>query len=607
MATAASASYTAKTPFFTAATGGTGGRMRETHEVFNQVPPLVDYNLFACDPALHDALAREGGAAWAAALDALGAQLGSAGILALGDQANRQPPRLASHDAHGRRVDRVDFNPAWHRLTALLYASGVHSAAWLDPQPGAHVARAAAFYLHGQVEAGSLCPVTMTFAALPLLRAEPALWRTLAARFAARDYDARDLPLAAKRTLTVGMGLTEKQGGSDLRATTTRARAIGAGGRGAEYALLGHKWFYSAPAADAHLVLARSADDALSCFFVPRWRPDGTRNAIRIERLKDKLGNRSNASGEVEFDDAFGILVGEPGRGLPALLAMAAHTRLDCVLGSAALMRRALTEALHHARHRRAFGRPLIEHALMRNVLADLALESEAALALALHLAAAVGAGGEVEGEVEDEGEPGEGAAAAATAGGSADGDATAALARARRRILTPAAKFWVCKRAIAFTAECMEICGGNGYIEDGPMPRLLREAPVNSIWEGAGNVMCLDVLRALGREPEAAVRLIDDLADGCAGEPRLVRTLHALRPALRTSAAPEWQARALAARLVLLSQAALLRRHAPATVADSFIASRFAGAAGSTGDPLFGLLADPAAAPILLARAWQA
>ncbi len=572
--------------------------MRETHEVFNQVPPLVDYNLFACDPALQAALAREGGGAQAAALDALGAQLGSAESLALGDQANRHPPRLATHDAHGRRVDRVDFDPAWHRLSALLYASGVHSAAWLDPQPGAHVARAAAFYLHGQVEAGSLCPVTMTFAALPLLRREPALWHTLAKRFAARDYDARDLPLAAKRTLTVGMGLTEKQGGSDLRATTTRARALGAGGRGAEYALVGHKWFYSAPACDAHLVLARSDDDALSCFFVPRWRPDGTRNAIRIERLKDKLGNRANASGEVEFDDAFGVQVGEPGRGLPALLAMAAHTRLDCVLGSAALMRRALTEALHHARHRRAFGRPLLEHALMRNVLADLALESEATLALALHLAAAVDAGGE--------GEPGEGEAAASPAGESTDGDA-AARARARRRILTPAAKFWVCKRAIAFTAECMEICGGNGYIEDGPMPRLLREAPVNSIWEGAGNVMCLDVLRALDREPEAAVRLIDDLADGCAGEPRLVRTLQALLPALSTSAAQQWQARALAARLVLLTQAVLLRRHAPAAVADSFITSRFADTAAGTGDPLFGLLADPAAAPILLARAWQA
>ncbi|MCK2088935.1 acyl-CoA dehydrogenase family protein [Thauera aromatica] len=572
--------------------------MRETHQVFNQVPPLVDYNLFACDPALHDALAREGGGARATALDALGAQLGGAGILALGDQANRHPPVLATHDACGRRVDRVDFDPAWHHLSALLYASGVHSAAWLDPQPGAHVARAAAFYLHGQVEAGSLCPVTMTFAALPLLRAEPALWRTLAGRFAARDYDARDLPLAARRTLTVGMGLTEKQGGSDLRATTTTARALGAGGRGAEYALVGHKWFYSAPAADAHLVLARSADDALSCFFVPRWRPDGTRNAIRIERLKDKLGNRANASGEVEFDDAFGVLVDEPGRGLPALLTMAARTRLDCVLGSAALMRRALTEALHHARHRRAFGRPLLEHALMRNVLADLALESEATLALALHLAAAVDAGGE--------GEPGEGEAAASPAGESTGGDA-AALARARRRILTPAAKFWVCKRAIAFTAECMEICGGNGYIEDGPMPRLLREAPVNSIWEGAGNVMCLDVLRALDREPEAATRLFDDLADSCAGEPRLVRALHALLPALSTSAAQQWQARALAAGLVLLTQAVLLRRHAPAAVADSFITSRFADTAAGTGDPLFGLLADPAAAPILLARAWQA
>ncbi|MBW7901482.1 MAG: isovaleryl-CoA dehydrogenase [Rhodocyclaceae bacterium] len=546
--------------------------MWTTHEVFNQVPPLADYNLYACDAALWETLVHAGAGAHAAALHACGERLGRAGTLALGDAANRQPPQLATHDAQGRRVDRVDFPPAWHRLMALLYADGVHAAAWLDAQPGAHVARAAAFYLHGQVEAGSLCPVTMTFAALPLLRREPALWALLADRFAARDYDPRDLPLADKSSVTLGMGLTEKQGGSDLRGTATTARALAGGGRGGEYALVGHKWFYSAPACDAHLVLARDGE-ALSCFYVPRWLTGGERNAVRIQRLKDKLGNRSNASGEVEFHDALGILVGEPGRGIPTLIEMAAQTRLDCVLGSAALMRRALVEALHHARHRSAFGRPLSAQPAMRNVLADLALESEATLVLALHLAAAVDAEGQ--------------------------GGAGAALARARRRILTPAAKFWVCKRAVAFTAECMEACGGNGYVEDGPMPRLLREAPVNSIWEGSGNVMCLDVLRAVAREPESAALLFDDLAEGCAGEARLLRPLQALRE--RLDGGGEWPVRHVAAQLVLLVQAALLRRHAPAAVADAFIASRFEQPAGQVA----GLLPDAAVARTLIERAW--
>ncbi|THF60195.1 isovaleryl-CoA dehydrogenase [Pseudothauera rhizosphaerae] len=548
--------------------------MWTTHEVSNQVPPLADYNLYARDTALQEALAREGAGAHAAVLHAWGEELGRAETLALGDAANRHPPQLATHDAQGRRVDRVDVHPAWHRLTALLHAHGVHAAAWLDAQPGAHVARAAAFYLHGQVEAGSLCPVTMTFAALPLLRREPALWALLAGKFASRDYDPRDLPLADKGSATLGMGLTEKQGGSDLRGNTTTARALAGGGRGAEYALVGHKWFYSAPACDAHLVLARD-DEALSCFYVPRWGPDGERNGVRIQRLKDKLGNRSNASGEVEFHDALGILVGEPGRGIPTLIEMAAQTRLDCVLGSAALMRRALVEALHHARHRSAFGRPLIEQDLMRNVLADLALESEAALALALHLAAAVDA--------------------------EHGGGEQAALARARRRILTPAAKFWVCKRAAAFTAECMETWGGNGYVEDGPMPRLLREAPVNSIWEGSGNVMCLDVLRAIARDPDAAALLFHDLAQGCAAEPRLLRPLHALTTQLNSPGDSEWQARSIATQLVLLVQATLLRRHAPPAVADTFIASRFEHPAGQVA----GLLPDAETARTLIERAW--
>lgn len=501
--------------------------MHQPDEVFNQVPPLADWNLYASDPALQEAVARQG-AGWAAAtLHTQGELLGRAETLQLGELANRHPPRLTSRDAEDRRIDRVDFHPAWNRLVGLLYAHGVHSSAWMEPRPGAHVARAASFYLHGQVEAGSLCPVTMTFAAIPLLRREPALYATLAERLAAREYDPRDLPLAGKRSAMLGMGLTERQGGSDLRSNTTRALPVAGGGRGGKYLLDGHKWFYSAPSCDAHLVLART-EEGLSCFFVPRRLPDGTLNGVHIERLKDKLGNRSNASGEVVFRDALGILVGDPGRGIPTRIEMAAHTRLDCVLGSAALLRRALVEAVHHARHRHAFGRALIDQPLMRNVLADLALESEAALVLALHLAAAVDA------ETGHGGDP--------------------ALARIRRRILTPAAKFWVCKRTIACVAECMEVWGGNGYVDDGPMPRLLREAPVNSIWEGSGNVMCLDVLRALAREPDAAALLFDDLADGCAGDAALTRALHQLKYRLRATVDLQWQARHIAGQLVVLT-----------------------------------------------------
>ncbi|CAL94916.1 isovaleryl-CoA dehydrogenase [Azoarcus olearius] len=544
--------------------------MWTTHEVANQVDALVDYNLFACDPALQNAVAAAGAAARMGELDAIGARLGHAEVLRLGDLANRHPPQLHTHDACGRRVDRVEYHPAWDALMRLLYADGVHCSAWTEPGPGAHVARAAAFFLHGQVEAGSLCPATMTFAAIPLLRREPALHAALAAQLGALDYDGRDLPAPSKRSVTVGMGLTEKQGGSDLRSVATQARRAAGG----EYLLVGHKWFYSVPACDGHLVLARG-DDGPACFFVPRWRPDGERNAVRIQRLKDKLGNRSNASGEVEFHDALGIPVGEPGRGIAVLIEMAAQTRLDCVLGSAALMRRALVEALHHARHRSAFGHPLIAQPLMRNVLADLALESEAATLLAIHLAAC---------------------ADAECAGGG-----TAARGRAWRRVLTPAAKFWICKRAIAFCAECMEVCGGNGYVEDGPMPRLLREAPVNSIWEGSGNVMCLDLLRALAREQDAAAALLADLADAVDGDRRWRAACEELAATLNAGRDDAWLARRGASRLVVLVQAALLRRHAPAAVAAAFAASRVY----RHGDHGFGALQSADAAAPLLERAW--
>jgi putative acyl-CoA dehydrogenase len=364
-----------------------------THTVSNQVPPLEDYSLYETDPALREAVRREGAQAWEPDLAAHGAWLGRAQTLEAGAQANRCTPRLVSYDRGGHRIDRVEFHPSWNLLMGGIMARGLHSRAWAQPEPGAQVARAAAYVMQGQVEAGSLCPTTMTFAAVPLLQREPAGVVDFGGQWLnalySREFDGADAPLAAKRSALIGMGLTEKQGGSDLRAVTTRATPVGAPGRGRAYLLVGHKWFFSVPQADAHLVLAQT-DEGLSCFFVPRWIPDGPRNAVRVRRLKDKLGNRSNASAEVEFEEAWGVMVGEPGRGLAVLLEMAATTRLDCVLGSAALLRQALVQSAHHARHRHAFGKPLIEQPLMRNVLADLALESEAAMMLGLRLARAV-------------------------------------------------------------------------------------------------------------------------------------------------------------------------------------------------------------------------
>ncbi|HYG45221.1 MAG TPA: isovaleryl-CoA dehydrogenase [Bordetella sp.] len=547
----------------------------QTHTVVNQVAPLEDYSLYDTDIALSQAVQREGAAGSVAALREHGAWLGRAPILAAATEANRCPPRWQGYDPNGHRVDRVEFNPAWHVLMAGIVSRGLHSGAWLQPKPGAQVARAAAYLMQGQVEAGTLCPTTMTFAAVPLLQGEPAgaidFTQAWLPALASHDYDATDAPLAGKRGALIGMGLTEKQGGSDLRAITTHAEPVGQGGRGAVYRLTGHKWFYSVPHADAHLVLANT-DAGPGCFFVPRWTPDGPRNTVRVRRLKDKLGNRSNASGEVEFEQAWGMLMGEPGRGLPLLLQMAATTRLDCVLGSAALLRQAVVQAAHHARHRHAFGQALAAQPLMRQVLADLALESEAATAWALRLARAV-----------DE-------------RGRAD-------ARALVRVGTPAAKLWICKRAIGAIAECIEVWGGNGYIEDGPLPRLYREAPVNSIWEGSGNIMALDVLRALQRDPDCLAALhaeLDPARGAWAAYDQAWDDWRALAAGQSGQAADPAQARRLAARLARLWQAALLIRHAPAAVADAFVASRLAHPGGIVGELPAG--ADLAA---ILARTW--
>ena len=552
----------------------------DTHEVFNQAPPFGDANLFACDPALQEALAREG-AGWAeAALRELGATLGRADTLELGRLANANPPKLVNFDRIGQRIDEVEFHPAWHQLMTLMIGAGVHASPWDSGRPGAQVARAAQFLLFGQVENGAQCPVTMTYASVPALRQAGAIGAQWLPKILSREYDPRSLPVGQKRGALIGMGMTEKQGGTDVRANTTRAepfdpaaarRRFGAAGEGA-WRIVGHKWFFSAPQSDAHLILAQ-ADAAgsagLSCFLVPRFLPDGSRNAIRVQRLKDKLGNRSNASSEVEFCGAFGWLVGQVGRGIQTILEMGSHTRLDCVLGSAGIMRAALTHALHHARARSAFGRKLAEQPLMQNVLADLALESEAATAFALRLARCF-----------DQ---------------SAD-PAQALLAR----ILTPAGKYWLCKRGPGFCFEAMEVMGGNGYVEDGPLARLYREAPVNSIWEGSGNVMCLDLLRAFGKTPAAREALAAELALAGAANPAFNAYSGQLLADLAGQQGDEYGARRLAERIVVALQAALLLRHAPPFVSDAFVRSRVAQDVGGA----YGRLPDGIDCAAILARA---
>jgi putative acyl-CoA dehydrogenase len=536
----------------------------------NQVPDLGDYNLFTSDAALAEAIACFGAGWHAEHLDRLGARLGLSDVMRLGELSNRHAPDLLTHDRLGNRVDTIEFHPSWHTLLGMLRQEKLHALPWMQPLPGAHVARAAAYFMHGQIEAGSLCPTTMTFASIPVLREEPALFAGLQSKLYSSAHDPRDVPIAQKDSILIGMGMTEKQGGSDVRTNTTAARPLGNGGRGMEYLLTGHKWFFSAPMCDAHLVLAQTAK-GLSCFFVPRWKPDGSRNAIFIQRLKDKLGNRSNSSSEVEFHDAYGVMVGEEGRGIATIIEMANTTRLDCVIGSAALMRQAFSQAAHHARYRMAFGKHLSDQPLMRNVLCDLALESEAATWLMLKLASAC--------DAEDD-----------------------PVQRAWRRIVTPAAKFWICKRAIEFTAECMEIWGGNGYVEDGPMARLYREAPVNSIWEGSGNVMCLDMLRAIERDREGLERIMAELEESASAHSMLRQQVSLLRKEFSASAAKcEPHARRLAQNMIVAIQANLLLRHAPSAVAEAFIASRIDAASGR----VFGTMPGPSVQQVLLDRAW--
>ncbi|TKR54070.1 acyl-CoA dehydrogenase [Allopusillimonas ginsengisoli] len=562
-----------------------------THDVTNQVPDLIDYNLYESDQALRDGVAREGAGEHDGSLLAYGAVLGEAASFALASDANEYKPRLEQFDRRGCRVDRVHFHPAWNYFMQQAFCQGMHCSAWEGGQParisspaaagpatGAQVARAAAYLLHGQVEAGSLCPLTMTSAAIPVLCGEP-WFDTIAPRLFSRIYDGRDIPLTDKTSMMIGMGMTEKQGGSDLRSNTTKAVPAGVGGRGEPYRLRGHKWFFSSPTSDAHLVLAR-AQEGFTCFYVPRWLDDGRRNAIYIQRLKNKLGNASNASAEVEFQDATGWLVGEPGRGIATLVEMASYTRLDCVLGSTALQRQALVQALHHARYRKAFGELLIHQPLMQSVLVDLTLESEAATMLALRLAGALATG-----------KPSLSAGPAGTL-----------LDQAFVRILTPAAKFWICKRGIEMASECMEVLGGNGYIEEGPLARLYRETPVNSIWEGSGNVMCLDVLRAMEREPALAEALMSWLRQQSVDDARLRQRVSELYVLCEKEGASQQQAaRRIAQDLVLLTQVALMRAHAPQAVADAFVSTRFDGMGG-----VFGAIAASFEAETILGRAFN-
>jgi len=509
----------------------------------NQPPPLVDYNLFEADAPLREALERED-AAWAQDMvHDLGRLAGTQEAIDWGFQANAHPPELRTHDRFGNRIDEVEFHPAWHRLMEVAIGHGLHALPWREPRPGAHAARAAAFYIWSQVEGGHGCPVSMTYAAVPALRRQPdlaALWEPLMTTL---DYDPGLRPAASKRGALFGMAMTERQGGSDVRGNTTRAVPLGTGG---EHLLTGQKWFCSAPMCDAFLVLAQ-APGGLTCFLLPRVLPDGTRNRFHIERLKDKLGNRSNASAEIELDSAWAVMVGEEGRGVRTIIEMVNHTRLDCVIGSASLMRQAVAQATHHTAHRSAFGKLLSEQPLMVNVLADMAVESEATTILMMRMA------------------------------GSLDKAADPDEAHFRRLALA-VAKYWTCKRAVAVVAEALECHGGNGYVEESILPRLYREAPVNSIWEGAGNVNALDVLRAMRREPESVVAFLGEVERGQGSDARLDRAITELKRELTNPADAETRARRVVERMALALQGSLLVRYGDPVVADAFCASRLGG-----------------------------
>ncbi|ROR44545.1 isovaleryl-CoA dehydrogenase [Kitasatospora cineracea] len=520
--------------------------MATTHEVTNQVPDPYGHDV-AADPTLLAALHRAG-ADWAAdELHALGRLAGTEQAADWARLANDHPPVLRTHDRYGHRIDEVEFHPYWHELMRTAVEHGLHAAPWRDDRPGAHTARAAKFYVWGQVEAGHTCPVSMTYAAVPALRTTPDLAAAYEPLLAAREYDFGLREPHGKRGLIAGMSMTEKQGGSDVRANTTRAVPTADG----TYRLTGHKWFTSAPMSDVFLTLAQ-APGGLSCFLLPRVLPDGTRNALRLQRLKDKLGNKSNASAELEYEDATGWLVGEEGRGVRTIIEMVNMTRLDCTTGAASAMRHGALRALHHAGHRRAFGKDLVDQPLMRNVLADLVVESEAATAVAMRLAEATDralAGDEQEARL--------------------------------RRLGLAVAKYWVCKRGPGHAAEALECLGGNGYVEESGMPRLYREAPLVSIWEGSGNVAALDALRAMARQPESVAALFAELDTASGLDAHYDTALADLRKDLADPEHLEYRTRHLVERLALTLQASLLLRHGHPAVAEAFTATRLGGRSG--------------------------
>ncbi|HEX3785353.1 MAG TPA: acyl-CoA dehydrogenase family protein [Pseudonocardiaceae bacterium] len=539
--------------------------MSSTHEVTNQVPPLVGHDL-AQDATLLAGLHREG-AGWAEPeLHELGRCAGSEQAQEWGRQANANPPVLRTHDRYGHRIDEVAFHPAWHDLMTVAVEAGIHAAPWQETQPGGHVARAAKMFVWSQVEAGHTCPVSMTYAVVPALRRNAELAARFEPRLAARDYDFGLRAPETKRGLIAGMSMTEKQGGSDVRTNTTTATPAGDG----SYRLVGHKWFTSAPMSDLFLTLAQ-APQGLSCFLLPRVLPDGSRNEIRLQRLKDKLGNRSNASAELEYEGALGWLVGEEGRGVATIIEMVNMTRLDCVLGSAAGMRAGVLAATHHARHRTTFGRKLIEAPLMASVLADLTIESEAATTVAIRLAGA--------------------------SDRLAGGDRQEA---AFRRLALAVTKYWVCKRGPVHAGEALECLGGNGYIEESDMPRLYREAPLMSIWEGSGNVAALDALRAMGKQPESVEAYFVEVDLAAGADHRLDEAVERLRKELANLDDIEVRARRIAESMALVLQGSLLVRHGEPAVADAFCASRLGGDWGAA----FGTLPPGVATGPILERA---
>jgi putative acyl-CoA dehydrogenase len=533
-----------------------------THQVVNQATPLVGHDAASSDVALMDGVRSWGGDWGLADLSSLGRRAGDPEVIRWGELANEHEPELHRYDRFGHRVDVVEYHPAYHSLMSEAVAGGLHAAPWADGRPGAHVVRAARFAVWTQVEAGHGCPISMTYSIVPALRADPDLASGWEPRLTSPVYDWRDEPASGKDGALAGMAMTEKQGGSDVRANTTRATPADGG-----HVLTGHKWFCSAPMSDLFLMLAQTPD-GLSCFAVPRWLPDGTRNAIRIERLKDKLGNRSNASSEIELDAAWGTLLGEEGAGVATIIKMVNHTRLDCVIGVTGQMRAGLTQAIHHTRHRSAFGKLLIDQPLMRQVLADLAIESEAATLTMLRLAAAYDAGDDI-----------------------------------FSRLATAVGKYWCCKRTPMFAAEALECFGGNGFVETGPMARLFRESPLNGIWEGSGNVIALDVLRAITREPDSLTALLTEIETATGADSRFDRYVADLHAELAQlgDGDPQARARRLTERLALALQGSLLLRHSIDAVADAFCGSRLAGAGGL----MFGALPEGVDAKPILERAW--